>query len=65
MSGGRHGLIKNGYADSRVSGLWEIPAGYTIAKASARLVLVIINQTNEVQYGTDTLQRCLISGCSR
>jgi hypothetical protein len=65
VSGGRHGLIKNCYADSRVSGLWEIPAGYTIAKASARLVLVIINQTNEVQYGTDTLQRCLISGCSR
>jgi DNA invertase Pin-like site-specific DNA recombinase len=51
---GRHGLIKNCYANSHVSALWELPAGYTIAKGrrgcrgSARLVPVIINQTNEV-----------------
>ena len=51
---GRQGLIKNCYADSRISALWEIPAGYTIAKGkpgcrgSTHLVPVTVNQTNGV-----------------
>jgi len=49
---GRQGLIKNRYPDSRVSALWEIPAGHTIAKGksgrrgSTHLVPVTVNQTN-------------------
>jgi uncharacterized membrane-anchored protein YhcB (DUF1043 family) len=51
---GRLGLIKNCYADSRISALWEIPAGYTIAQGRpgrggcTRLIPIIINQANEV-----------------
>jgi DNA invertase Pin-like site-specific DNA recombinase len=51
---GRQGLIKNCYPDSHVSGLWEVPDGFTIAKeksgsrASSRLVPITINQANEV-----------------
>jgi DNA invertase Pin-like site-specific DNA recombinase len=51
---GRKGLIKNCYADSRISGLWEIPTGYTITKGqprcrgSTRLEPITINQANEV-----------------
>ena len=51
---GRQGLIKNCYTDSRISALWEVPAGYTIARGrpgcrgSTRLVPITINQTNEV-----------------
>jgi DNA invertase Pin-like site-specific DNA recombinase len=51
---GRQGLIKNCYADSRISALWEIPAGYTIAKGkpgcrgSTHLVPLTVNQTNGV-----------------
>jgi DNA invertase Pin-like site-specific DNA recombinase len=50
----RQGLIKNCYPNSRVSALWELPAGYTITKGrpgcrgSARLVPIPSNQTNEV-----------------
>jgi hypothetical protein len=49
---GRLGLIKNHYADSHMSALWEIPAGYTIAKArpggqgAPHLVPTTVNQTN-------------------
>ena len=51
---GRQGLIKNCYADSRISALWEIPGGYTIAKGkpgcrgSTHLVPLTVNQTNGV-----------------
>ena len=51
---GRQGLIKNCYADSRISALWEVPVGYTIARGrpgcrgSTRLVPLTINQANEV-----------------
>jgi DNA invertase Pin-like site-specific DNA recombinase len=51
---GRQGLIKNCYADSRISALWEIPAGCTIAQGrpgrggSTRLIPITINQANEV-----------------
>ena len=51
---GRQGLIKNCYPDSRISALWELPAGYTIAQGKpgpgnpTRLVPVTINQPNEV-----------------
>jgi len=51
---GRQGLIKNCYADSRISALWEIPVGYTIAKGrpgrrgSTHLVPLTVNQTNGV-----------------
>ncbi len=51
---GRQGLITNHYPDSRVSALWELPAGYTIARGrpgcrgSTHLVPIITNQTNEV-----------------
>ena len=49
---GRLGLIKNHYADSHISALWEIPAGYIIAKArpggqgAPHLVPTTVNQTN-------------------
>jgi DNA invertase Pin-like site-specific DNA recombinase len=49
---GRLGLIKNHYADSHMSALWEIPAGYTVAKArpggqgAPHLVPTAVNQTN-------------------
>jgi DNA invertase Pin-like site-specific DNA recombinase len=51
---GRQGLIKNRYPDSRISALWEVPAGFTIAKGKAgcrgstHLVPITVNQTNGV-----------------
>jgi DNA invertase Pin-like site-specific DNA recombinase len=51
---GRQGLITNHYADSRISGLWELPVGLTIARGrpgcrgSTRLVSIPLNQANEV-----------------
>jgi hypothetical protein len=51
---GQQGLIKNHYPDSHASALWELPAGYTIARGrpgcrgSTRLVPITTDQTNEV-----------------
>ena len=49
---GRQDLITNHYPDSRVSALWELPAGYTIARGRlvgpTHLVPITTNQTNEV-----------------
>ena len=50
----KQGLIKNCYPHSRISALWEIPAGFTIVRGKpgpgnpASLVPVTINATDEV-----------------
>jgi DNA invertase Pin-like site-specific DNA recombinase len=50
----KEGLIKNRYPYSRISALWELPAGYTIVRGKsgpgnpARLVPVTMNSSNEV-----------------
>ena len=50
----KQGLIKNYYPNSRVSALWQLPAGFTIVRGKPgpgnppRLVPVTVNSTDEV-----------------